>query len=116
MTRRAWTCPTCRRNYAPWVPSCNCINSAVGVNTTSITITPHTGFRMYITCPSCHDPDTHLEIPSPTDRFHTGYWYNKCPNCGAGVEFRLTELLLAEPADDLESMYYITTTIMKKEE
>lgn len=35
-----WTCPTCRRNYAPWMPSCNCINSAVGVNTT-LSITPH---------------------------------------------------------------------------
>lgn len=42
VNREGWTCPTCRRNYAPWVPSCNCINSAVGVNTTSITITPHT--------------------------------------------------------------------------
>lgn len=41
VNREGWTCPTCRRNYAPWVPSCNCINSTVGVNTTSITITPH---------------------------------------------------------------------------
>ena len=41
VNHEGWTCPTCKRTYAPWVPSCNCINSAVGVNTTSITITPH---------------------------------------------------------------------------
>jgi hypothetical protein len=61
--------------------------------------------RMYISCPNCLNG--HVEIPSPSDPYSTGYVFEKCPECRAEIVNRGQ----SKYWDGEQEMYYIETKV-----